>query len=354
MIAFFIAIIIFPCYKTLQLEYFKLKDILSFLYNLEIYSMLKILLVPLFLLLFITNIFPNQVYLTLVREYSLSNEPRDILVNEGVAYVISGGTLAAFNTTEPFDQYAESYLSPLNGTQSMAFSGRIAYSIGPGSGISLFDFTKDPPTLKNSIISNGTLTKLVIDNGYMYVINQTAGLQVYDVNVADFPILKNTQIIPGGEANGIFVRDRKAYITTTNANLSIIDVNDVAKLPIVGSYTNGVKFYEPFVDGNFAFVPQGNTGVQVLNITKLPFPEWVTNLYARKSAKQVVASNFYIWVADDKSIEGFFNKDAKTFYFAGNYKNDKSINRIALIEGKYIFMATSDKKLKILRIDYKY
>ncbi|MBZ0202058.1 MAG: hypothetical protein IT281_05590 [Ignavibacteria bacterium] len=316
--------------------------------------MLKIQLVPLFLIIISINVSANQVYLTLVREYSLGSEGRDILVNEGVAYVISGGTLTAFNTTEPFDQYAESYLGALNGTQSMAFSGRIAYSIGPGSGISLFDFTKDPPALRNSILTNGTITKLVIDYGYMYVLNQSAGLQVYDVNIADFPILKNTQIIPGGEANGIFVKDRKAYITTTNANLSIIDVNDIAKLPIVGSYTNGVKFYEPFVDGNYAYVPQGNTGVQVINITKLPFPEWVTNLYSRKSAKQVVASNFYIWVADDKSIEGFFNKDAKTFYFAGNYKNDKTINRIALIEGKYIFVATSDKKLKILRIDYQY
>lgn len=334
--------------------YFKLLDIFTFLYNPKYYSMLKLLLVPLSLFIISFCSYSNQVYLTLVKEYNLGGEPRDILLNEGVAYIITGGTLSAFNTTEPFDQYAESYLGPLYGTQSMAFSGRIAYAIGPGSGITLFDFTKDPPALRNNIMTNGTISKLVIDNGYMYVLNQSAGLQVYDVNVSDFPILKNTQIIPGGEANGIFVKDRKAYVTTSNANLSIFDVNDIAKLPIVGSYTNGVKFFEPFVDGNYAYVPQGNTGVQVLNITKLPFPEWVTNLYARKSAKQVVASNFYIWVADDKSIEGFFNKDVKTFYFAGNYKNNKAINRIAIFEGKYIFMATSDSRLKILRIDYQY
>lgn len=298
------------------------------------------------------NSFSDQVYLTLIKESSLLFEPRDIIINEDIAYIITDGALYSYSTTDPYNLKQTSY-SNLAGTRSIAFTGRTAYVFSGGDGIDLYDFTKSPPVKKNTILTNGTIVKLVIDNGYMYVVNQDMGLQVYDVNISDFPLLKNTQILPD-KANGIFIKDKKAYVTGSNANLSIFDVADVAKLPIIGSYSNGVNFYETYVDGNYAFVPQGTTGVQVINISKLPFPEWVANIFARKFAKQVVASNFYIWVADDKSVEGFFNKDPKTFYFAGNYKNNAVINRIALIDGKYIFVCSGDKKLKVLKIDYKY
>jgi hypothetical protein len=305
------------------------------------------------LLLFSASIiYCNQVYLTLIKEVSLGSEPTDIILNEGIAYVTTGGSVYSYSTADPY-KIEETIYQSLSGTSSITFTGRIAYTLGSDNQIHLFDFTQDPPVKKNTIRTNGTIKKIVIDNGYLYVINQDAGLQVYDVNVADFPIFKNTQILPA-TVNGLFIKDRKAYITGLAANLSIIDAADISKLPIIGTYTNGVKFYEPYVDGNFAYIPQGNTGVQVLNISKLPFPEWVANIPGRKSANQVVSSNFYVWVADDKSIEGFFNKETNAFFFAGNYKNNSVIKRIALIEGKYIYMVTADKKLKVLKIDYKY
>ncbi|MCI0448835.1 MAG: hypothetical protein L0Y79_03495 [Chlorobi bacterium] len=290
--------------------------------------------------------------MTLIKEVSLSSAPFDIIINESIAYVLTENAIIGFTTSDPYNTQQTSY-SGLSGTSSIAFTGRFAYTLS-SSGVNLYDFTKNPPAKKNIVSITGRIKKLVIDNGYLYILNEDAGLQVYDVNVGDFPIFKNTQVVPFN-SSGIFVKDKKAYITSSHANLSIIDVGDLSKLPIVGSYNTGVNFYEPYVDGNYAYIPQGTGGVQVLNITKLPFPEWVTNLFARKSARQVVASNFYVWVADEISIEGFFIKDGKSFYFAGNYDNeDAVINRIAVIEGKYIYICSSDNKLKILRIDYKY
>lgn len=302
--------------------------------------------------LFSPALHSNQVYLTLIKEVKLDAVPTDIILNEDLAYVITGGAFYSFTTSDPYNIQQITY-SPLSSTKSIGFAGRIAYALTPDNQINLYDFTKDPPVKKTNIRTNGSIKKLVVDNGYLYALNEDAGLQVYDVNVADFPVFKNTQIIPGS-VNGIYIKDKKAYITGAAASLSIIDVGDISKLPIVGSYSSGVNFYEAYVDGNYAYIPQGKTGVQVVNITKLPFPEWVANIPARKMAKQVVSSNFYVWIADDKNIEGFFNKDSNAFFFAGNYKNNAVINRIALIEGKYIYMATADKKLKVLKIDYKF
>lgn len=313
---------------------------------------IKSFLTAAFLILFtFGSLFSNQVYLSWLNETTLDTEGYDILLNEDRAYIITGSELHSFSTSDP-TKLNEIQFTDIGSVRSLAFTGRMGYILGMDNQIRVYDFTTTPPKLKTNIRTNGNIKKIVIDNGYLYILNIDAGLQVYDVNVGDFPVYKNTQILPSA-VNGIFVKDRKAYVTGEFAHLSIIDASDISKLPIVGTYTNGVKFYEPYVDGNYAFVPQGNTGVQVLNISKLPFPSWVANLYARKSAKQVVSSNFYVWIADEKSIEGFFNKDA-AFYFAGNYKEQAKINRIALIEGKYIYMVTGDSKLKVLKIEYKY
>lgn len=294
----------------------------------------------------------NQVYLSLIKEVELGSEPIDILLNEGTAYVMTAGALYGFSTSDPYNITFEKYTG-LGGTYSISFSGRTAYALNNKDYVSIYDFSKNPPAGKNTIRTNGAAKKIIIDNGYLYILNEDSGLQVYDVNVADFPTFKNTQILPAS-ANGLFIKDKKAYITGAYAKLSIIDVADIAKLPIIGTYNNGVKFYEPYVDGNFAYVPQGNTGVQVLNISKLPTPEWVANIFGRKNSKQVVASNFYVWVLDENTIEGFFNKDSNAFLYAGNYKNNTTITKIALIEGKYIYMLTGDNKLKVLKIEYKY
>lgn len=300
--------------------------------------------------------FSNQVYLTLIKELTLSDEPTDILLYEDKAFIIANGNLSSFYISDPYNIKITSYEGIADVT-SIAFTGRYAYVSGSFEGIRFYDITKSEahqqPTLKNTIPINGSIKKIVIDNGYLFVVNNDIGLQVYDVNTGDFPIYKNTQILTG-DANGIFVKDKKAYVTSSNANLTIIDLNNLSQLPVIGSYNYGVSFYEPYVDGTFAYVPQGITGVQVLNISKLPFPEFVGSIFARKFSKQVVSSNFYVWVADEHTVEGFYNKESKTFMFAGNYDNGLNvINKIAVVEGKYIYVCSNDKKIKVLRIDYK-
>jgi hypothetical protein len=293
----------------------------------------------------------NKVYFELIKEFELSSVPRDIILYDN-AYILTDGALNIITVADPYNAI-KTEVSMLSGITSIAFIGHFAFASYSVGNIVVYDFSKFPPLKKNTILSTGRIQKLVIDNGFLYVTNLDAGLQVYDVNIADFPVYKNTQIITG-EANGLIVKNKRAYITSSNAYLSIIDATDISMLPIIGTYTNGVSFYEPYVDGDYAYVPQGKTGVQVLNISKLPSPSWVSNLYARRFAKQVVTSSIYVWVADDRSVESFFNNNAESYFFAGNYKSSSVINRIAVIDGKYIYVATADKKLKILKIEYQY
>jgi len=298
-----------------------------------------------------SNVFSGQVYLDQINEVKFGTEPIDIVVYDN-AYIITGSSLYSVSINDPYNLNTTE-IKPVSGTKSVAFIGHFCYALYNSGVIVVFDFSKSPVAKRTEINTNGRIQKILIDNGYLYAINEDAGLQVYDVNIADFPVYKNTQIIPFN-ANGIYISNNKAYVSSSNGHLSIIDVADKSKMQIVGTYTSGTSFFEPFVDGNTAYIPQGNTGVQVLDISKLPNPEWKFNLFGRKNSHQVIASNFYVWVADDKSIEGFYGDKPTSYYFAGNYKFPDKINRIAVIDGKYIYVTTKDKKLKILKIDYKY
>ncbi len=314
-------------------------------------ALLALIIFLLFMPLF-SDTFSGQVYLDQIKEVKFSNEPYDIILHENIAYVLTSGSAFSITTADPYN-LTSTEIKPVSGAASIAFIGHYCYALYSDGVIVVYDFAKYPVAKKTQINTNGRIKKIVIDNGYLYAINLDAGMQVYDVNIADFPVYKSTQAIPFN-ANGIFVTNSKAYISSSSGQLSIISVADKSSMQIVGSYSSGTSFFEPYVDGNTAYIPQGSTGVQVLDISKLPNPEWKFNLFGRKNSHQVVASNFYVWVADDKSIEGFYNDSPASYYFAGNYKFPDKINRISVIDGKYIYVTTKDKKLKILKIDYKY
>jgi len=317
---------------------------------------MKNALLAIFLILLLQPLFNHsysgQVYLDQIKEVKFSTEPFDIVLHDNIAYVLSSGSLYSLTTSDPYN-LTSTEIKPVSGAGSIAFIGHFCYALYSDGVIVVYDFSKNPVAKKTQINTNGRIKKIVIDNGYLYAINEDAGMQVYDVNIADFPVYKSTQAIPFN-ANGIFVANSRAYISSSSGHLSIISVADKSSLQIVGSYSSGTSFFEPYVDGNTAYIPQGSTGVQVLDISKLPNPKWEFNLFGRKNSHQVIASNFYVWVADDKSIEGFYNDAPASYYFAGNHKFTEKINRIAVIDGKYIYVTSKDKKVKILKIDYKY
>ena len=309
-----------------------------------------LLVLTLFIFSFINaQIFAGTVYLDLANELELPSEPYDIVLYDN-AYVITSGSVYSVSINDPYNLNAAE-IKEISGVYSIAFIGHYCYALKHNT-IEVYDMSKSPAARKTSISLNGRVKKIVIDNGYLYAMNEDAGMQVYDVNIADFPVYKNTQILPFN-ATGLFISNFKAYVTGENGSLSIIDVSDKSKLPIVGTYNSGGKFYEPFVDGNYAYIPQGSTGVQVVDISILPTPQQKINLFGRKNSHQVITSNFYVWVADDKSVEGFYNDAPASYYFAGNYKFKEKINRMAVVGGKYIYVGCKDKYLRILKINYK-
>ncbi|MGA2669070.1 MAG: hypothetical protein ABSF32_09155 [Ignavibacteria bacterium] len=306
------------------------------------------------------DFFPYSVTLKAINEVTLPYPPVDMIIKDGIAYIVcssgSSGTITTVNISNPNDiPPVRSYASLVDNPLTITFYGPYAYIAQSKGVIQIINFKDiNNPVQSGTIDTYGTIGRMTTNNGFLYFVRKEFGFTVYDITIPDFPILKGNQIVVG-TPNSIFIKNNYAYITSEGANLSIIDISNLSQLPVVGSYNFGFTFYDIFVSDNYAYIPQGNTGVQVLDVSKLPNPEWVTNIFSRKSARQVVVSGYYTWVNDDNSVQAFYNKDPKSQLFAGSFDNgSNTINRLDVIDAKYIYLCTSDSKLKVIQIYYEY
>jgi hypothetical protein len=302
-----------------------------------------------------------SVTLKQINVLNLPAQPVDIQIKDGYAYIVcsfgdSGGELVSANIYDPNNIPPLNYYPNLSDKPiALAFNGSYAY-IGQTDGvIKVINFkNRDLPIQTNYIEAIGKINKMIIYNGYLYFIRSDFGLNIYDVSVPDFPVSRGVQLV-SGEATGLYVKNNYAFVTTSSANMSIIDISQISTLPIIGTYIAGLNFYDIFVNENYAYISQGATGVQVVDVSKLSSPVHETNIFSRKFSKQVVISGYYTWVNDDNSIQAFYNKNPKDQLWAGSFDNGgSSINKIDVEDSKYIYLCSSDNKLKIIQIYYNY
>jgi hypothetical protein len=299
-----------------------------------------------------------SVYLKQINTAALPQLPVDIVVLDDKFYVLCSSSDNAALLTYYTDLRNLSNPNRFNldgNATSVAFNSSYAYVSHSDGSIDIVNFKNiNEPKKVSTIDAFGQIVKMTMNNGFLFYIRKDYGLNVYDVTIPDFPVYKGNQLV-SGDANGLYVRNNYAYVTSSNASLSIIDISDISKLPVVGNYNFGVSFYDIYVKDNYAYIPQGTTGVQVINVSKLPSPQWVANIFSRKFSKQVVVSGYYTWVNDDNSIQAFYNKDPKNQLWAGSFDNgSRSINKIEIYDGKYIYLCSSDAVLKVLQIEYNY
>lgn len=220
-----------------------------------------------------------NVYFSLANSTVLKESPTDIQIIDDKAYVLNEAGLTLFNAADPPGLNLISSYNLLN-ISAYAISGKYAY-VAQGTKITIYDISAGSLSEKYHFLAQGAVVKMAVSNGLLYYITKELGLFCYDLSYPENPVFKGSQLTPG-DASSFYISDRKAYVICSNAHLSIIDISDPAKLPVAGTYTFGSSFNDVYVQDDYAYLCQGSTGVQVLNIKKLPTPEWVTNIFSRR------------------------------------------------------------------------
>lgn len=302
-----------------------------------------------------------SVSLKLINEIQMPSNPVDVIIKDSYAVICCNGGnnssyIVVLDITTPKNlPTIKVYDNLSDNAEMISFAGNFGYVNDENGKINIINFKNiNFPFVQNWVSSFGIINKLFVANGYLYILNKDIGLQIYDIENPSMPILKGTQIVTG-EPTGIFVNNKYAYVTSSTGSLSIIDIKNIPTLTVAGFYNFGMSFKDVFVNENYAYLPQGATGIQVVNVNKLPYPEHVTNIFAKRNALQVVVDGYYTWVNDELSVQAYYNKDVSSQLWAGSYDNLGSIiNKIYLYDSKYVLLCSDNKMFRILEIGYNY
>ncbi|MCB5233634.1 MAG: hypothetical protein LHW60_00080 [Candidatus Cloacimonetes bacterium] len=123
-----------------------------------------------------------------------------------------------------------------------------------------------------SIYGNNThlfLSGVYVEGDYIYAAAQQNGLAIF--NKTDGALISN--VVTGGEAQKLVVKDGYAYIAARQSGLKIVDVRDVNNPVLVGSYdTTGHATFVDYSRGHVA-LSSGGGGAYLLDVSNPAAPK---------------------------------------------------------------------------------
>jgi hypothetical protein len=130
------------------------------------------------------------------------------------------------------------------------------------------------PTLRKTVTIPGAGNDLDLLGSYCLVAAGTSGLQVVTTNpYADARIVSS--LATNGNARGIRVDNRRAFIANGAAGLAIVDVNLPSMPRLLGAVDTPGDTYNVAVSGNLAFVADYGSGLQVVDVSNPAAPRIV-------------------------------------------------------------------------------
>ncbi len=192
--------------------------------------------------------------------------------------------------------------------EPIAVSGDLAaMGGGPtgGEGVGFYNVT-DPyaPLSGSAIWLDGNITDLEFQGHYLYVINydspSSLSFRIIDVEDPNSPTL-----LPMGyltlNAHGLAVKGHFAYLAEGTTGLNILNItNPTTPIPVDAVNTPGFAM-DVIVDGGLAFVADGISGVQIVDISN-PFSASIIGSYnTAGEARKLALQGDTLYIADSEN-----------------------------------------------------
>jgi hypothetical protein len=302
---------------------------------------------------------------------------------DGNVYRTSGnvgiGTTSPFATLSvagigSFDDYVRaSYFTATSTTATSTFAGGLSVAsstfnilnhngyvgIGtstPSSKLALSggNFTHTAsgnPILAGTYNTSGNAYGVYVSGKYAYVADYTPGLQIIDISNPVSPILVGTYDT-SGSAVGVHVSGKYAYVADSTSGLQIIDISNPTSPTLTGTYnTSGLAFWV-YVSGKYAYVADHDAGLRIIDISN-PASPTLTGTYntSGNGAYGVYVSGKYAYVADhDAGLQIINISNPASPTLTGTYNTDGNAYGV-YVSGKYAYVADdTNGGLKIIDI----
>ena len=214
------------------------------------------------------------------------------------------------------------------------------FRVGTSSVPTLFADTSDNwvgiGTTSKSIIST-TTERLTIAGGGIIANDPTNPVEV-------------GQFDDGGQASGITVVGRYAYVADAGDGLEIIDISDPINPVEVGQFDDGGFAQYATIVGRYAYVADATDGLEIIDISDPTNPVEVGQVDDGGSAQQITVVGRYAYVADDTDgIEIIDISDPTNPVEVGQVDDGNQASGIAVV-GRYAYVADWTDGLEIIDI----
>ncbi len=132
----------------------------------------------------------------------------------------------------------------------------------------------EPMTLA-VIDTPGIATSTDAANGFLYVADNDAGLQIYDVSVPSDPQLTSTFRLDSDQAFSVVKENHLVYLADGASGIQIIDVSQPTSPLLIGTYDTPGKAVDIEKVGSHLFVADDTGGLQVIGVNDPANPELI-------------------------------------------------------------------------------
>ena len=172
--------------------------------------------------------------------------------------------------------------------------GGYAYVTGEW-GLEIFDISSSVPRHIGEIPTSGIAENVSVQDGYAYVADGEAGLQIIDVRQPKRPQLLTNYRDALTYVHEIQVIGDYAYIADLSEGFQILDISDLGNTHLVGSYKPKGKTFALHISGQYAYLADSEDGFRILDISdkESPKPVGVADI----AGYDIATSNGYAYLA---------------------------------------------------------
>ncbi len=163
------------------------------------------------------------------------------------------------------------------------------------------------------------------------------------------PVLVGTYDTPG-HARGVSVSGSYAYVADGGSGLQVINVSNAGSPTLAGTYNTPGDAWSVYVSGTYSYVADGGSGLHIINVSNPASPTLAGNYDLPNPALDVFVSGSYAYVANDGSGLQVINvADPASPTLAGSYNTPGPAFGV-FVSGSYACVADYGGGLKIINV----
>jgi hypothetical protein len=154
----------------------------------------------------------------------------------------------------------------------------------------------------------------------------------------------------GGDDHGVAVSGNYAYVADGTSGLQVIDISTPSSPSVTGALDTSGKALGVAVSGNYAYVADSDSGLHIIDISTPSSPSMTGTYDTSGTAYGVAVSGNYAYVADgDSGLQIIDISTPLSPILTGTYNTSGSARGVA-VSGDYAYVADGDSGLQIINI----